>query len=259
MAEKMRGGKRKMKTGHKYGMAAAVILGVAALTETMYVEAAEQFDPSFYAATYADVVQVLGTDAQAMYDHYLIYGQKEGRKAYPGAEGGEAVEGMADVKAEAVTETVQTASDGLVPLEQLSHLKSLKRKCTDEEFRVAYDVAAGIVTPLLGMNREDQLYSIAKAIRYRVDSGQVYYSMDEPHYSDPYGYFVAGVASCAGCARATGLCLDMLGIPYEHVNENQWSHQWCRVDMGTSYWICDAYGLYVGAEPAPYEHPLTID
>ena len=63
-------------------------------------------------------------------------------------------------------------------------------------------------------------------------------------------------ASCAGCTRATGLCLNMLGIPYEHVNENQWSHQWCRVKMDDgSYWICDAYGLYCGPEPAPYQHP----
>ena len=45
-------------------------------------------------------------------------------------------------------------------------------------------------------------------------------------------------------------------IPYEHVNENQWSHQWCRVPMPDgSYWICDAYGLYCGPEPAPYQHP----
>lgn len=70
-------------------------------------------------------------------------------------------------------------------VDQLPHLKSLKKKCT----------------------------------------GEVCYSTDEPHYNDPYGYFVSGVASCAGCARATGLCLDMLGIPYEHMNENQWSHQ----------------------------------
>ena len=89
-----------------------------------------------------------------------------------------------------------------------------------------------------------------------VESGQVVYSMSAPHYNDPYGYFVAGVSSCAGCARATGLCLNILGIPYEHVNENQYSHQWCRVKMPDgSYWICDAYGLYVGPEPAPYQHP----
>lgn len=58
-------------------------------------------------------------------------------------------------------------------------------------------------------------------LRYSVDSGQVYYSTDELHYNDPYGYFVPSVDSCAGCARVTG--------------------------------------LYVGAEPAPYEHPLTAD
>ena len=88
-----------------------------------------------------------------------------------------------------------------------------------------------------------------------VDSGQVVYSTEDAHYNDPYGYLVAGVASCAGCTRTTGLCLNMLGISYEHVNENQWSHQWCRVNIDGTYWICDAYGLYVGPEPEPYVHP----
>ncbi len=254
---------KKQKNARKLkqmcGLAAALAFGMTAVSEPLYVKAAEKFDPAFYAATYADVVQVLGTDSQTMYEHYLTYGQKEGRKAYPGAAGGEAVEGIADTEAAVSTNSVQTAFGGIVPLGQLPHLKNLKKKCTDEEFRAAYDVAAGIVTPLIGMDREEQLYQIAATIRYRVDSGQVYYSTDEPHYDDPYGYFVSGAASCAGCARATGLCLDMLGIPYEHVNENQWSHQWCRVDMGGFYWICDAYGLYVGQEPSPYGHPLTVD
>lgn len=242
-----------------YGLAAAVIMGGLVMTTPMEVKAAEKFDPAFYAATYADVVQVLGTDSQTMYDHYLTYGQKEGRKAYPGAKGGEAVDGIADTKAAVSTELAQPTANGLVPLDQLAHIKSLKKKCTDAEFAAAYDVAAGIVTPLVGMSREDQLYMIASAIRYRVDSGQVYYTTDEAHYDDPYGYFVTGVASCAGCARATGLCLDLLGIPYEHVNEGLWSHQWCRVNMGDSYWICDAFGLYVGPEPSPYGHPLVSE
>ena len=83
--------------------------------------------------------------------------------------------------------------------------------------------------------------------------GDVYKRQD--HYNDPYGYFVLGSASCAGCTRATGLCLNVLGISYEHVNENQYSHQWCRVPVGDTYWICDAYGLYCGPEPAPCQHP----
>lgn len=52
-----------------------------------------------------------------------------------------------------------------------------------------------------------------------------------------------------------GLCLNILGIPYEHVNENQWGHQWCRVNINGTYWICDAFGLYCGPEPAPYQYP----
>lgn len=143
-----------------------------------------------------------------------------------------------------------------VPVTKLANLKSLRKKTTDAEFRQAYDAAVELVTPLGKLSREEQLYGIASALRDMVESGRVAYSMSAPHYNDPYGYFVAGVSSCAGCTRATGLCLNILGIPYEHVNENQYAHQWCRVKMPDgSYWICDAYGLYVGPEPAPYQHP----
>ncbi len=147
------------------------------------------------------------------------------------------------------------AAVSLVPVDQLANLASLKKKCTDQEFQAAYDAAVAIVAPLAGLSREEQLYGIASSLRRMFDGGQVQYSTSDNHYNDPYGYLVLGVASCAGCTRTTGLCLNMLGIPYEHVNENQWEHQWCRVDIDGTYWICDAYGLYVGPEPAPYRHP----
>ena len=143
-----------------------------------------------------------------------------------------------------------------VAINKLAHYKSLKRKCTDEEFAQTYQEALKVVTPLALMSREDQLYGIASALRAVVDDGSMAYSMEASHYNDPYGYFVLRTASCAGCARATALCLDILGIPYEHVNENQYTHQWCRVPMEDgSYWICDAFGLYCGPEPEPYQHP----
>lgn len=41
----------------------------------------------------------------------------------------------------------------------------------------------------------------------------------------------------------------------EHVNENKYAHQWCRVKVGKKYWICDAYGLYCGSEPGKRKHP----
>ena len=147
-------------------------------------------------------------------------------------------------------------ASGLVPLNKLMNKKSIQKKATNAELQQAYNVATGIVMPLIGKNREEQLYGIAEAVRSLADCGFVQYTTSVPHYNDPYGYFVVGVGSCAGETRAIGLCLNMLGIPYEHVNADKWQHQWCRVAMpdGT-YWIVDAYGLYVGPEPAPYKHP----
>ena len=118
----------------------------------------------------------------------------------------------------------------------------------------AYDVALKIVTPIAKWSREEQIKGITYYLRNLFNSG-IIYTTSEPHYNDPYGYFVKGVASCAGCARATGLCLNILGIPYEHVNENKWDHQWCRIKVGDTYWISDAFVFYYGPEPAPYKHP----
>ena len=142
-----------------------------------------------------------------------------------------------------------------VPLKNLANYSSLKKKQTDVEFQQAYNVALNIVTQFKSFNRQKQLMAIAEVLRYLFDSGRVHYTTSEPHYNDPYGYFILGVASCAGCTRATGLCLNILGIPYEHVHENKWDHQWCRVNVNGTYWICDAFGLYCGPEPAPYKHP----
>ena len=134
--------------------------------------------------------------------------------------------------------------------------KYFRKYMSEKEFEKAYAKALEIVTPLMGLSRQDQLYGIASALRYLVDTGYTGYSMSAKHYNDPYGYLVLGVASCAGCVRTTGLCLNILGISYEHVNESKYTHQWARVKVGSEYWICDAYGLYVGPEPGVRKHPV---
>ena len=106
-----------------------------------------------------------------------------------------------------------------------------------------------------GQPLEAQLQGVYSQLRAPVDRNEIAYSMEDPHYADPYGYLILKVASCAGSARTAGLCLDVLGIPWEHVNPNAFSHQWARVKVGNEYWICDPYGMYVGPEPAPYKHP----
>ncbi|MGM9661593.1 MAG: S-layer homology domain-containing protein [Oscillospiraceae bacterium] len=150
--------------------------------------------------------------------------------------------------------TMEKAPFEPVSADKLANRKSLSKNLTEAQLQAAYDAALEIVTPLAKCSTEEQLRGIAAALRRLFDSGMTY-STSAPHYSDAYGYFILKTASCAGCARATGLCLNILGIPYEHVNEGQWSHQWCRVNVNGVYWICDAYGLYCGPEPAPYQHP----
>ena len=148
-----------------------------------------------------------------------------------------------------------TSSFVPVPMANLANLKSLQKNATDAQLAEAYAAALEIVKPLAGLSMEEQLEGVAAALRARFDSG-MQYSMTSDHYNAPYGYFIQGSASCAGCTRATGLCLNILGIPYEHVNAGEYEHQWCRVNVNGTYWICDAYGLYCGPEPAPYTHPI---
>ena len=107
------------------------------------------------------------------------------------------------------------------------------------------------------MSLEEQLKGIYTDLR-QTSVGELPYSMDSTHYSDVYGLFVSKSASCAGATRAIGLCLNQLGIPYTHVNEGVYSHQWCRVDVNGTYWICDAYGMYVGPEPNAESAPVFL-
>ncbi len=141
-----------------------------------------------------------------------------------------------------------------VDMYKLANFYSLKKSMSDAEFRQAYNAALEFLAPLANLHPVDQMYCLTWGLREMFEnSGE--YSTSTPHYNDPYGYFILGIASCAGCARATGLCLNILGLNYEHVNENQWSHQWARVEFEGEYFICDPFGLYFGYEPAPYEHP----
>lgn len=152
------------------------------------------------------------------------------------------------------TITLDTPYFAATPMKQLANLKSIQKGASDAELTKAYNAALAVVAPYAGMSREEQLYGIVSELQWLAEDGMEY-SVSAAHHDDPYGYFVLGVTSSAGCARATSLCLSILGIPYEHVNEDQGGHQWCRVNVDGTYWICDAYGLYCGPEPAPYKHP----
>lgn len=63
-------------------------------------------------------------------------------------------------------------------------------------------------------------------------SSMCQYGNDEAgHYRSPYGVFVAGIYTCSGSTRALGRILDYMGYSWTHINENQWSHQWCEIKV----------------------------
>ena len=132
---------------------------------------------------------------------------------------------------------------------------SLKKGMTAAEYKQAYDVALGIVNLHKGKEELDMLFNIVNEISIIYGSGV--HAEEGAHYSDVYGVFILKRASCAGVTRAVGLCMTILGIPYEHVNEGLWTHQWCRVFVKSenAYFILDAQGGFMGEEPAPYKHP----
>ena len=151
-------------------------------------------------------------------------------------------------------ESAPAAEFNPVPLGELVNLKDVRKKATDEQLQEAYNVAVELMRPLAGKPVKQQVTELYSILRHFFDT-QMTYSMTSEHYNDPYGFFVLKSASCAGCARATGFCLNILGLPFEHVHPNKYCHQWARVLIDGEYWICDPYCLYVGPEPAPYKHP----
>ncbi|MDE7044380.1 MAG: vancomycin resistance protein, partial [Acetatifactor sp.] len=64
---------RSLVCGIAVFMLAANTLSVSAADMSAY------FDAEFYAEQYPDIVEICGTDEEALYEHYVTYGIKEGR------------------------------------------------------------------------------------------------------------------------------------------------------------------------------------
>ena len=145
---------------------------------------------------------------------------------------------------------------GAAVLQPLPIPASLKKGMTAAEFQQAYDIAYALVKDLAGLSREEQLIGMFSALCGIRHSGSWDYSMEVKHYNNVYGFFVRRCTSCAGDVRAAGLCLTLLGIPYEHVNENQYEHQWARVELNGDYVVVDVNGGFMIYEEEPYQHPF---
>lgn len=86
------------------------------------------------------------------------------------------------------------------------------------------------------------------------------YTMSGPDYWSAYGVFVKSEYSCAGSTRALGLVLTCMGYQWRHINENQYSHQWCELTIGGQTIVADGQtgevGYKIGNEVEYVSHPF---
>lgn len=74
--------KRKMLATVSCTLILSMVMGLSALAAPQTMSDGQVFDPEFYAQTYPDVVAAFGTDANALYHHYVACGKAEGRLPY---------------------------------------------------------------------------------------------------------------------------------------------------------------------------------
>lgn len=197
------------------------------------------FDSRRYADTYADLKAAFGYDHAKLWNHYVTFGAKEGRTVYT----------TAGVKVQGTAAAPQIAS-----IEQMKQYPAFRNYMNDAEFQMAYTAARVLVEPLVGKDQLTQAKEIAAIIARQPRSKSIY----QTHADDPYGLLYRGVASNAGFVRVTGFLLRMLGIPYEHVNENGSGHQWVRAHIGGKFYCVDGQVGIVQEELGPYRHPWYI-
>ncbi len=80
------------------------------------------------------------------------------------------------------------------------------------------------------------------------------YTSSDSDYKTAYGVFCKGVYTCAGSTRALGLVLECMGYSWEHVNANQYSHQWCKVTMDGQIGWADGMGGIADYGECPFAY-----
>lgn len=118
-------------------------------------------------------------------------------------------------------------------------------KKSDQALEVAQEIADYVKENAPDDAKDiDKVYVAAQIVA--MFSSNATYTTDDPDYQSPYGVLVKGVYTCAGSTRALGLVLTCMGYTWEHVNEGEWSHQWCRLTMDGQVGYADGQVGLVG-------------
>ncbi len=70
--------------------------------------------------------------------------------------------------------------------------------------------------------------------------------------NEAYAALIMKIAACSGRCKAVTLLCDAAGLKSQHINQNQWTHQWNKIQMEDGSWIViDSQIGFVGES-----HPL---
>lgn len=100
---------------------------------------------------------------------------------------------------------------------------------------------AKCITPASKIKSKKDLMRAREAAAYVAafaDRGT--YTMQGKLYRTPYGVFYGKQYSCAGTTRALGAVFNKLGFSWKHLNENQYTHQWCKVKLDGKWGWADS-------------------
>ncbi|MDR0851363.1 MAG: fibronectin type III domain-containing protein, partial [Clostridiales Family XIII bacterium] len=122
---------------------------------------------------------------------------------------------------------------------------------TDAQYAESLSIAQSIASSIPPASDLQRVQMAASIVSGYYQSGV--HKESGPYYNTPYGVFVAGESSCAGCTRALGMVLSCMGYSWEHVNPNSWTHQWCRLTMDGQVGFADGQVGWAGYGPHPVE------
>ena len=105
---------------------------------------------------------------------------------------------------------------------------------------------AKCITPKSKIKSKKDLTRVREAADYiAAFADRAKYTMKGSVYYTAYGVFYAKRYSCAGTTRALGAVLTQMKIKWQHVNPNQYAHQWCKVRMDGKWGWADSDIEYI--------------
>ena len=138
----------------------------------------------------------------------------------------------------------KTSTENTTPRSQVtlsSNHQYYGRNITSEKAVQADAIAKSIANRVMNnstYNTDLQKVSAAAETVTQYAMKEKYGADPNKYYRTPYGVSVSGNFTCAGTIRVLGRVLHFMGYEWQHVNANEWKHQWRVLVMDGKNRLC---------------------